>query len=173
MEHIVTKQHMEALQALSGVTLQISQSRADLNKLQESETVYLLEREEKAIARIRKVLDDSHALVEETNKNYELIHDLAVAVGEGTNFLHEAYEKFKALVETFEKKEIERERDIKNQEETVEGLRRLLKIEKVAIDSARNQVEADKKELKAKTFKFNDDQAALIRAINRLKEGRI
>lgn len=57
--HILEKKTMEAVKALSDLTLKISEQQNLLCKLQEEETEYLIEREKKAMERI-KLLEHGH-----------------------------------------------------------------------------------------------------------------
>lgn len=173
MEHVVSKQEMEALQALSATTLRVSEARATLIKLEETETEYLVSREKKAMDRIQAAFAVSQGLVEETNKNYELIADFASSVREGATFLAMAYEKFTAFCTEKATFFEAWERDIKNQEETVNGLRKLLKVEKVVIESEKNSIETTKKALSEQSRKLDDDRGTLERAFKRLKDNKI
>lgn len=173
MEHVVSKQEMQALQALADTTLRVSAAKASLIKLEETETEYLVSREKKAVDRIQAAFDASKGLVEETNKNYELIADFATSVREGATFLAEAYEKFTAFCTEKTAFFEAWERDIKNQEETVNGLRKLLKVEKVVIESDKRGIETTKRALSEQSRKIEDDRGTLERAVKRLKDNRI
>lgn len=52
-EHIVRKEHMEAVRALSDINLEISKQKELLLKLQEEETQYLIDREKRFMERIK------------------------------------------------------------------------------------------------------------------------
>lgn len=172
-EITVTKEHMDALKALSEVNLKVSEARNLLVKLQEQETEYLVSREKKAVDAVQNVLAQSHELVEETNKNYDYLQNLSKSVSEGVRFLAEASEAFKSLAELKDEHYTLWERDIKNLESTVTSLRNGLKVGLEAIESDKRQVEAGNAKLKEDQRKLNDDRKEVERAIKRLKEGRI
>ncbi len=172
-EITVTREHMDALKALSSVNLKVSEARNSLTKLQEEETEYLVSREKKAVDRIQQVLTQSHSLVEETNKNYEIIQDFARSVSEGAEFLSGAREKFNELVAAKEKKYQLWENSIKNQEETIVSLLKGLKIQEVDVLSAKSVLDAESRKLKLDITKFNDERGIVERQIERLKEKRI
>lgn len=169
----VTKQHMEALQALAKVNLLVSDTRSLLSKLQETETEYLVSREKKVIDRIQAVFDSSQALIEQTNKNYDLITDFAKSVEIGAKFLEKVVESFEKLTNSFEEKQKLWERDIKNQEETITGLAKGLKIESLVIEGNRKSLDERNLKLNEKETKMNDERATLDRAIIRLKQGKV
>lgn len=54
-EHTVTSEELKALQALAKLNIKISEARETLEKLYETETEYLIERERKAVERINKL----------------------------------------------------------------------------------------------------------------------
>lgn len=164
---------MIALKALADTNLKVSEARNSLNKLQEQETEYLVSREKKAMDRIQGAFDTSKDLLEQTNKNYELIEDFAKSVAGGATFLEEATTAFQALVEAKETHYTLWEKDIKNQEETIESLMKGLKIKEKDIESGKSSLEARNKKLQEDIRKFNDEKGTVERKIKRLKEGRI
>lgn len=172
-EHEVTKQHMDALKALSDTNLKVSEARNTLTKLQETETEYLVSREKKAVEKVQKVLELSHNLVEETNKNYEYLESLARTIHDGGKFLSEAQEKFHALIEAKDEHYKLWERDIKNQEETIASLMKGLKIKETEIESGKKQIELGNRKVQEEVIRMKDERGTLDRAIIRLKDKRI
>lgn len=172
-EITVTKGHMDALKALAEVNLKVSEARNHLTKLQEEETEYLVSREKKAVERIQNVLILSHSLVEETNKNYEIIEQFGKDVGEGADLLSKAVDAFQSLTESKDEHYKLWEKDIKGQEDTIVALRNGLKVDLSTIESARKQVEGAKVKLAQDRKTLDDDRAEVNRAIKRLKENRI
>lgn len=173
MEQTVDTQHMAALKALSDLNLKVSEARNMLVKLQETETEYLVSREKKAVERIQVALDASHALVEETNKNYDLISDLTRSVAESCSFLDLAHESFTGLTAAFSKKQERWENDLKNTEETIGNIQKSLKIERNQLEGDKKTLEMTKKSLQQAQVKLDDERAMIDRQIKRLKEGRI
>lgn len=169
----VTKQHMDALKGLADTNLKISEARNALVQLQEQETEYLVSRERKAVARIQRVLEESRTLLEETNRNYEIIEDFGRSVREGTQFLTEANESFQKLLEAKDQHYQDWETDIKNQEETIVSLRNGLKLELSTVQSEKSQVEVAKMNLVKEKRKLDDERGTLARAIQRLKNNKI
>ncbi len=172
-EITVTKEHMGVLKALADVNLKVSEARNLLTKLQEEETEYLVSREKKALERVTNVLQQSHSLVEETNKNYETIEQFSKDVGEGAGLLQKAVEAFKGLTQSKDEHYKLWEGDIKNQEETIVSLRNGLKVDLSTVESARKQLEGDKVKLAQDRKTLDDDRAEVNRAIKRLKDKRI
>lgn len=165
----VTKEHMDALKALADVNLKVSEARNLLTKLQEGETEYLVSREKKAVDRIQSVLAESTQLLEETTKNYEVIHDLAKSVTQTAKFLSDAHRDFGLLIEEKDKHYEAWEGDIKVQEEGIVSLRNGLKVDLSTVESARKQVESDKISLERERKKIEDQRGTLARAVARLK----
>ncbi len=168
----VTKQHMDALKALSDVNLKVSEARNLLTKLQEEETEYLVSREKKAVERLQNTLILSHNLVEETNKNYETITQFSKDVASGAEILARAVDGFKTLNEAKEKFFADWERDIKNQEETIVSLRNNLKVDAVNIDGQRKQLDARNVDLNTLQTKIEVDRGEIDRKIMRFNQGR-
>lgn len=164
---------MDALRALADTNLKVSEARNTLSKLQQEETEYLISREKKAVGRIIKILADSHSLVEETNKNYELISDFCQSVTESSKFLSQALEAFQALSKEKEAFYETWERDIKNQEDTIVSLRNGLKVEGSAVKGMIGQLETERKKIVDDTRKVADERGKVARAIERLKNNRI
>ena len=169
----VSAEHMKALQVLAGVNLTISEAKNSLTRLQEQETEYLVSREKKAVDIIKNALEISHNLVEETNKNYDVLNDFARNVATGASFLEEAYQKFQGLVESKDTFYEAWERDIKNQEETVTALRNNLKVDAVTIDAQRKALNALHVGLDARKRKIDDERGEIDRKIMRFKQGKI
>lgn len=168
-----TQKHMEALRALSAVTMKISEAKNSLVKLQETETEYFVSREKKALDRIQKVLDDSHSLIEQANQNYDSIEEFVKLVTAGADLLAEALEKFEALSVRRDEYYVLRNKDLDHREETIASLMKGIRIKEEGIAAGKKQVEMGNKKLREGNKKLQDDRDTLDRAIARLKDGRI
>lgn len=162
-----TVKHFEALTALSNVNLKISEARNTLIKLEEIETEYLVSRENKAMDRIKNVLESSKELVAETNKNYEIIKDFARSVTQSSNFLTEAHKSFSELIDEKDKYYQSWEKDIKNQEEAIVQIQNGLKIQMTAVESGKKQIEVGKSNLETERRKIEDMRGRLQQTIRR------
>lgn len=169
----VTKEHMEALKALSDTNMKIGEARATLIKLEEQETSYLEEREKKVLARIQKVLDDSKELLAEAQANYTQIRELRNTVSSVTDFLSKAYEAFMGMLKDFREKNDLWDNKVSEIEEGFAKIRQEINNDKVRIKNDREALERWEKSLDLQRKKIDSDRGELDRAINRLKEGRI
>ena len=173
MEHTVDKQQMEGLQALAQTTMKVSEAKANLYKLEETETEYLVAREQKAMDRIRKVHDDSAALLQETQTNYAEVHQILRTVGEASAFIGEAYTAFKALLTDFEARNEAWEANCKAWEDHTKAVKDALKVERTKIENEKVSIETTKKGIAEDRRKVDDMRQTLDRAIKRLKDNRI
>lgn len=169
----VTKQHMEALNALAQTNLDISAAKEILSKMQEEETEYLISREKKAIDRLKKVMQDSKDLVDETNKNYEFITNFVRTVHDSTTFLAEALAVFTSVTQLFHNKQEAWEIDCKEQEETINNIRNGIKISQEKLENDQKALAMRMQEMENIRRKLEDERGTLARAVERLKQGKI
>lgn len=173
MEHTVSKENMESLKALSDINLKVSEAKNLLFKLQEDETAYLVTREEKAMDRIQKVVEESHSLVQEADKNHAQIKALIVEVSAFVEHLLQIQENFQGLLAEFEERNIDWERDIGKQQDDIAEIRKGLKLEKVQIENDLKNINVARKKLAEDQKKLDSDRGLIDRTIKRLKENRI
>lgn len=112
----IDKTKMDALKELADTNIKISAAKATLFKMQEDETFYLQEREQKALNKINQLLDDSKEILDKTKENYNEIHILCQEVSGFCDFLVEYSGKFTELLADFNfrsetwDKEVEKQR---------------------------------------------------------------
>jgi len=145
---------MDTIKELASTNMKISEAKNILFKLQEDETVYLEEREKKAIDKIQTILDESKDLLDQTHSNYEEVHQLCQMVSSFTEFLSEAHGKFSDMLETFQLRSDEWDAKVKKQEEEFAEIRKGIKVQQ-------SHIENDKKTI-AKNFKKIEEEKALI-----------
>lgn len=154
METILDKEKMGAMKALADTNMEISKSKALLIELQENETSYLEEREKKAMDIVGKILEESRAVIEEAKENYHGVHQFNQTVSSFSNTLNQAHEMFQNLVQEFDVKNQEWEKDIKSQLDEIGDLRKQIKEDKIRIENDQNAVE--------RTKKLNKDEMSVI-----------
>jgi paraquat-inducible protein B len=95
------KQKMESLNALVQANLGVSDAKNKLVKLKEEEGAYLAEREEKALARIQSILDESTDILTKIDTNYAEIKHIHETVSSIATFLEESYARLQELHKLF------------------------------------------------------------------------
>jgi len=173
MEHILTKEKMDAVKALADTNIKISEARDTLAKIKALESSYLSDREKKAIEMIEKIIKDSENLLKEAKNNYEEIISLYNTVSGFSSFLTDSYGKFKEMLVEFEKKNILWTASLNAREEELSQISATIRLDKVRIKNDRESLNRKEEDLKLERRKINDDRAVIDRAITRLKEGKI
>lgn len=172
-EHIVRKEHMESLKALSDVNIKISEAQNELFKLQESETEYLVTREKKAMDRIQKVVDDSQELIKEADKNHGQIKELLTGVSQFAEKLIKAQIDFHDLLAEFEEQNVEWEKKIGKQQDDLAEINKQQKVVQVQIENDKKSLEVAKNKLQDDQRKLDSDRGTVERTIKRIKQGKI
>lgn len=164
---------MNALQALSDTNLKVSEARALLSELEESETKYLAAREKKAMERITVVLRESRELIEETKANYDEVQRFHQTVSSFADFLKEGHTRFKEILTIFSEKEAEWSSDMERQEAELVQMKKILSVERTKIANDKKSIEFARKEIENGNKKLQDERGTLERAIIRLNDKQI
>ncbi len=173
IETEISKEHMDSLKALADTNMKIGVARQTLQKLEETETSYLEERENKAVLRIQKMFDDSKELITGIRENYAQAKELLTSASSFSDFLVKSYEALTALIERFNEKSVVWEAKVKVQEEEFSQIRQQIKNDQVRIKNDSESLERAKAKMVLERRKLDDERGTLDRAITRLKEGRI
>lgn len=171
--HEIEKQKMDALSLLSTINMKASEARIALSQIQEEETLYLVEREKKAFARIQKVVEESSSILEQAYKNYEDVNEIVKVATEFTKVIQDAREQLGEMHTLFEERNTEYDKNIKKQEEKLLELKKILEIDRTELQNSKKTLEMEKEKIKQERKKIQDERGTLERAINRLKQGRI
>lgn len=171
--HELEKQKMDTVKALAEMSMQVSQARNLLTKLESEETEYLDIRERKALDRIAKVLADSQELLEQTSKNYAEIENFGHVVSDFAAQVAIAYDQFQSLISDFDERSEEWDKTIKDREKEITEQKKALEIQRVILQNDQKTIEMKKKALANEAKKIEDRRATLARAIKRLKENKI
>lgn len=145
------QQTMTALEILADANVKIGTAKGSLLALQAEETVYLDEREKKALIRIQAVLDDSEDIVKKIEGNYAEIKQFHTDVTTFVEFLVEIQEKVHTTITTFNKKADVWEEQTKREENRLSLLRR-------DVETQQKQLDIDKKERMAMMKKIKDEK---------------
>lgn len=169
MENIVDKQKMEALQALAETNLKVSEVRALLIKLEETEKEYLQGREQRAMERIKEVHAESAELLKETQQNYEGTRDILSSVSEFAEFLKGAYADFRGILDDFDRRNTLWEKNCTTWEAEAKATRDAIKVQQAKIENDKKANKQREQELEATRKQITDLKATLERTISRLK----
>lgn len=161
MEQTITKEQMDMMKILAETNLKISDARNALFGLEEKETQYLVEREEKAVKRIAKALKASQDLVDKTGDNYAKISEFCARLCEYADFLNASQAKFQGLVELFNQRNALWEENMKIQEEDIARQKNLIKQDLKMIENKENGILESEKRLKGEAARIESRQAAL------------
>lgn len=172
-EQVLEKEKMDSIKALSDVHIRISDAKNILFKLQEDETEYLVKREEKALTRIKKVIEDSQDLLDKAHQNYDEIHLFLQTITSYADFLQESHTKFQGLLTDFEERNTLWEEQVKRTEEGFAKQRQFIKQDAEEIEARRDAVEKATKQITNEKRKLESDRGTVERMIIRLKENRI
>lgn len=164
---------MDSVKELAATNLKISEAKNIIFKLQEDETVYLEEREKKALVRIDKVLEDSRELLDLTKGNYNEVHEFCKTISSFANFLSEAHTKFGGVLESYKERNDEWNIEIDRQNAELEEIRKNITIERSLLANEKKNIEKAREGIEKEMKKMVDERGTLDRAIIRLKEGRI
>lgn len=173
IEHEFEQEKMNSIKALADTNVKIGEARGVLEALKKEESVYLEEREKKAVEVVDKVLADSKEVLGEVKENYQEVKDLLNSASSFADFLKEAYGSFTGLVEKFSEKSAAWEEEVARQQKEFAGIRQQISNDQVRLKNDREAIEKKEASLLVEKRKIDDQRATLERAINRLKEGRI
>lgn len=168
-----TKKHMEALRALSDVTLKISEARNTLTSLEQNKEKFLEARAFDEVARLTQVLAESQQLIDSINANYGEITELATIVRETAASLVSIHDAFFGYVQTFEKYQQERSEQLGRQRDDIHAAAQAVKVDRAKLKNEQISIEGVKRSLEDRERKLKIDREALDRAVKRLKEGKI
>lgn len=172
-EHTISKEHMDALKALTDLNLKVSEARAELSEIENTKTEYIVEREKEAVERIEASLNASKDILRETRENYGLVSDFCNTMTGFADFLKEAHARFDEAVASFDESKVIFEAEMSRQENEIAETKKIIATERVKIANDKKSIENSKKTLEKTARKLEDERGTLERAIKRLKLGRI
>jgi uncharacterized phage infection (PIP) family protein YhgE len=147
----VDKAHMESLQALAETNAKISEARMILQQLQEDETKYLIEREQKSVEMINDLMNRSKDILETTMGNYSEVQSLLRTASTYSEYLVDLHNKFNNTLSDFNDHATGWERQYNKQVVEMTEMSDMLDRERQAI---------------------NDDKVAISEAMKKLSDER-
>lgn len=158
------REKMEVVREISATNLKISEAKNLLFKLQEEETEYLEKREQKALEKVQKVLAESRDLLEVTTGNYDLIHEFCKTLSGYADFLEEAHEKFGKMLEHFDERNAEWDKNAKLQHGEIARQRKIVEGDKKALEEREKRMDEKAESLKAQREHIESQQKSLAAA---------
>lgn len=169
----IEQKKMDALKSLSDISMEISETQANLIKVKLEESTYFADREKEMSQRVGILLEESQGVIGQTYQNYLEVrvfcHNVFNFSEKVTSFLKDLL----AAQELFEKREEEFKIAISKEEERLYLAKRELNIQKIDLESEKTGLITREKELVKQETKAKDLLEELQRGIKRLKEGRI
>lgn len=164
---------MEALEALAATNIKVSEAKNSLIALKKDEDKYLTEREQKELARIQNILDESASLLTRIKTNYEGVHEILKYASELASFVGEAQQNFKQLLEEYEERDKAWQVKMTKIEKDMDDHKKKVAIDTSFIENERKNIAQAHKNIEDQWKKIADERGTLDRAIKRLKEKRI
>lgn len=172
-EEQISQEKMKAMQVLAETNVKIGEARGILTNLKAEEALFLDEREQKALARVQTILDESEETLKKAFSNYEEIKKFASTASDFANFLLEAYNDFQELKKTHDEYTQEWEKKVESTETHLSEIKEQIKVDQEQIASDKESINKAWKAIGEEKRKIRSDRATLETAINRLKKGRI
>lgn len=166
----IEKQKMDSLRALSETNMEVSKIKATLETLKREESAYIKEREEKVLAQIREMLDESKAITKETLENYATVTDLSNNAKVLAGFVVEAHKELTKLIEVFEETTQNWENEVAGMHKEIAEARKEMKVEAQLLKNEQLSIEKRKIEVANQERKVKDQRETLERAFKRLKK---
>lgn len=170
---ILEKSKMDAVKELASISMQISEAKNLLFKLQEGETEYLVTRETKALEKIHKVLEDSKELLKQTYENYQEIHQFYGTITEYKEFLFKGHAEFENLLKDFNERNELWDKEMQKREDGFTELKKSFKIQHEEIEAGRDAIKKANEQIANERTKIESERGTIERMIIRFKENRI
>lgn len=165
-EKTVTNEQMTALKALAETNIQVSQAKESLFSLQNTETAYIKEREERAIEKIREAVSQSQELLSEVSQNYGKVKELSDCTSELAISLVEIHEIFQKLLLDFTEKNDAWEKNLNIQLQEISDLRQDIRSDQIRIENDKKGVNRAKKLISDEKLVIESRQAQMKTALD-------
>ena len=169
----IDSKSMEALKSLASTNLEVSKAKELLFKFRQEQGEYVKEREEKVLARIQEIIQESSVALNEALENYESIQSLSRESSQFAIFLSELFTEFTELRETFDEMTAQWDETVTITENQLAEVKKQIKIDQVQIKNDQIAIATEKDALQKERRKIQDDRETIIRTIERLKTNKI
>lgn len=170
MPEILEKQKMDVLKVLADTNIKISEAKNTLFKIQEDETEYLKKREEKALVKVQKVLDESKEILDKAHSNYEDTHKFCQTISNYSDFLGEAHGKFTDMLDLFNEKNELWDKNAKLQYEEIARQRKIVEQDTKDIETREKAIKEALKIIENEKILIASRQASLKIALDAEKK---
>jgi thioester reductase-like protein len=155
------KEQFDTLKLLADTNIKISDAKDTLNKLQDSESEYIISREEKVTEAINKLLEESSELLSQVHTNYQKVNDFCTVVSSYYDFLKEIHTKFEKMLDTSKKRDELWEENIRNQNQSIANQRKIIEEDRKRLDSDEENIKNKKKQLEKDIIYLESRQETL------------
>ncbi|MBT3354819.1 MAG: hypothetical protein HN402_07870 [Candidatus Scalindua sp.] len=173
MKHTITKDEMKSKKALADINLKVSEARNELFEMQAEEAVYIEEREKRVVAKIKKAVQDSEAMVKEAESNHGDIKVLANGLSDFADNLNQIHAGFNEMYEEFNKRNDAWEKDLNNQQAKIEQTRKEYGIVKDKLENDKKSLKRSQRKLAADKVKLESQRQSLKLAYDEIKNKSI
>lgn len=161
-DEILSQEKMKIVKELADTNIKISEAKNILFKLQENETEYLEGREKKALHKIQEVLTNSAELLDQTQKNYESVHEFCKTISDYSDFLQDTHGKLQSLIELFNKRNELWEENIRKQDEESARQKNIIKQDTKSIEEREKRINVAREDIKKEREHIQSQQATLL-----------
>lgn len=141
--------------------MEISKARGLLVSLQETETLYLMNREKKVLDKINKAFEESREILNSTRENYAGVQEIISTISTFTSFLEGIHKSFNNLFDDFSERSVSWENKIDSQLIEIEEEKIKIKNDKLLIAKEKEFVKNSKEGLVALQTQIESKQATL------------
>lgn len=166
----ITKDQMILQKAMAETTMKISMAKAELFKLQEAETIYLVEREKRAMEKINQTVTDNQSLIDEAKNNVEIVQKWSESLVSFSDFLDGLHAQFLELLEDFNQRNDAWEKKLNDQLSEIAEMRKHIRADQIRITNDRKGIERREKLLADKQEVIESRQAQIKSALEILKQ---
>jgi len=173
MTQTLEQEKFDTVRELSQLGVAIAEGRAVLEKLKSETTTYVTEREEKAIQKVKEILEESRDALAEVDKNHETLTSYLTDARAYVRSITGLYDTFAQLVLTFEKSTDALEDQLDRKRAEIAKVQLEIRRQFSHLAGERAALKSDKIKREEEWRKIHDRAATLERGIKRLKENRI
>lgn len=165
---LLDKEKFDALKELGVIQTKIAECSAVLSSIQAETDAYILERENKVIARIEALYVASKDALSEIQKNHKALTLFKNEVSGSHESLSAILLVFKQFREEQEKVTALGEQQLEDKAKQLEDIRNVLAGQRAIIEADAQAVRAERKWLEEERIRVNDQRETLQRAFNRM-----
>lgn len=164
---------MKTMQEIANSNLLIDSMKAELIKLEEDKENFFKLREEEVMTNIKRVVNESQALLEHTKSNYDHVHEFYSVLTSFSDYLKDGQAQLGEAIEDFNREAKAIMKTLDERSALIAHERKQMDAEKSTLDGQRNQINGAQVQLQNDQRLLFDQQETLKRSIDRLKAKKI